>query len=86
MTSPFLGARLTAVVGSAALIALVSLVSACGNSADEAPSSPSTSISVSPTEKAINPTEGNKFTPTMVAPPAPTMPAGTHHHGLNGLP
>ncbi|MDT5236856.1 MAG: hypothetical protein QOF47_2843, partial [Mycobacterium sp.] len=38
-----------------------------------------------PTEKSINPTGGNLFTPPVVAPPAPTVPPG-QHPGINGIP
>jgi hypothetical protein len=33
---------------------------------------------VEPTEKSINPTGGNLFTPDVKAPPAPTGVPGTH--------
>jgi hypothetical protein len=33
----------------------------------------------------LSPTGGNKFSPTAVAPPAPTAAPGNHHHGLNGI-
>lgn len=90
MNSPIVGARIAAVVGGAALVAMASFVSSCSKSENQAPS-PSTSTvapttsspSATPTEKALSPTDGNKFTPTVVAPPAPTMPPGNHHHGLN---
>jgi hypothetical protein len=35
---------------------------------------------VSPTEKSINPTGGNLFTPPVKAPPAPTAIPGTHRN------
>jgi hypothetical protein len=35
---------------------------------------------VSPTEKSINPTGGNLFTPPVYAPPAPTQPPGVHRN------
>jgi hypothetical protein len=38
-----------------------------------------------PTEKSINPTGGNLFTPSVVAPPAPTVAPG-QHPGINGVP
>jgi len=37
-----------------------------------------------PTEKSINPTGGNLFTPPVVAPPAPNVPPG-QHPGINGV-
>lgn len=39
----------------------------------------------SPTEKEVNPTGGNLFTPGVVAPAAPTVPPG-QHKGINGVP
>jgi hypothetical protein len=33
-----------------------------------------------PTEKSINPTGGNLFTPPVQAPPAPTEPPGVHRN------
>jgi len=33
-----------------------------------------------PTEKSINPTGGNLFTPPVIAPPAPTEPPGVHRN------
>jgi hypothetical protein len=33
-----------------------------------------------PTEKSINPTGGNLFTPPVYAPPAPTAPPGVHRN------
>jgi hypothetical protein len=92
-----LGHRLVAVVGGAALIGLGSLTAACGKSGNEAPSStsktptttattapPSSSVPA-PTEKSINPTGGNLFTPSVVAPAAPTVAPG-QHPGINGNP
>ena len=34
----------------------------------------------SPTEKSINPTGGNLFSPQVIAPPAPTEPPGIHRN------
>lgn len=48
-----------------------------------APASPSETVA--PTEKSVNPTGGNLFTPSVVAPPAPTVPGG-QHPGINGIP
>lgn len=85
-------ASLAIVAGASMLIAFSSLVAGCGNDSKEAPvsttstsSTPASSAPVSPTEKSLSPTEGNKFTPPVVAPPAPTEGAGNHHHGLNGI-
>jgi len=74
--------------GAAALLAVSSLAAGCGNKDTEAPATPSTSSSsapVLPTEKSLSPNGGNKFTPTVVAPPPPTMPPGNHNHRRYGL-
>jgi hypothetical protein len=42
------------------------------------PATPSAPASVAPTEKSINPTGGNLFTPTVKAPQAPTAIPGDH--------
>lgn len=73
---------------AATLLAVSSLAAGCGNKATEAPSTSSPSSSsapASPTEKSLSPNGGNKFTPPVVAPPAPTMGPGNHHHGLDGI-
>ncbi len=89
MNSPYIRARVAAVIGGAALITMASFVASCSNSENQAPSTstvaPTTTSSppATPTEKVLSPTDGNKFSPNVVAPPAPTMPPGNHHHGLN---
>ena len=95
MKSPSVAARVAAVIGGAALVTMASFVASCSKNESPAPApSPSTSTTTSPassspsatpTEKGLSPTGGNKFTPTAVAPPAPTMGPGNHHHGLNGI-
>ncbi|EHB53745.1 hypothetical protein MycrhDRAFT_4208 [Mycolicibacterium rhodesiae JS60] len=92
MNSPIVGARIAAVIGGAALIAMASFVSSCSKTENQAPSpststvAPTTTSSppATPTEKVMSPTDGNKFSPSVVAPPAPTESGGNHHHGLNG--
>jgi hypothetical protein len=90
MKTGHLTRRLPALAGGAALIALVGLSAACGNSSTPSPSSTTTTTttttSVAPTEtsptateKNINPTGGNKFSPTVLAPPPATAIPGTHH-------
>ena len=87
MRSHRLARRVAAYAGGAAVVAMVGLTAACGSSSDKAPetttttttapSSPSSSApSVTPTEKSINPTGGNLFTPPVKAPPAPTAIPG----------
>ena len=83
--------RLAATAGMGAIIAMGTL-SACGQG-EKAPetTTPTTTTTTSettsapapapaPTEKSINPTGGNLFTPTVYAPPAPTEPPGVHRN------
>jgi hypothetical protein len=92
MNSPSVRTRIAAVVGGAALITMASFVASCSKSEDKTPPStttttvsttPSSSPSATPTEKVLSPTDGNKFSPSVLAPPAPTQDGGNHHHGLN---
>jgi hypothetical protein len=63
---------------------MVGLTAACGGGSEKAPetstttttTAPSSAPSVSPTEKSINPSGGNLFTPPVKAPPAPTAIPG----------
>lgn len=72
--------RIAAAVGGTAIIAMIGLTAACGTEEKKEPETTtptSTSApSVTPTEKSINPTGGNLFTPTVKAPPAPTAIPG----------
>ncbi|MDX6301597.1 MAG: hypothetical protein QOF53_2811 [Nocardioidaceae bacterium] len=74
--------RVAAGLGVAAFISMGALT-ACGGNQSTTPSSTTTTTttapSVSPTEKSINPTGGNLFTPPVKAPPAPTAIPGTHN-------
>jgi hypothetical protein len=83
-----------AVAGGAALVAIAGLATACGNSGQQAPSTTSTTTATTsassaaapaPTEKGVNPTGGNLFTPGVTANPAPNVPPG-QHPGINGVP
>jgi hypothetical protein len=64
---------------------MVGLTAACGGG-QKAPETSTTTTTtttttappVSPTEKSINPTGGNLFTPPVKAPPAPTAIPGDH--------
>jgi len=92
MRSSRLARRLPAVAGAAAIIAMGGLTAACGGGGNQTPSSTTTTTTtttattttvappVSPTEKTINPTGGNQFTPSVLAPPAPTAPPGNHRN------
>ncbi len=90
------GSRLRmAVAAGAALIAVGGLATACSNS-NQGPSttttpttttttSPTSAAPPAPTEKGVNPTNGNLVTPGVTANPAPNVPPG-QHPGLNGNP
>ncbi|MDT7792176.1 MAG: hypothetical protein QOD59_1612 [Mycobacterium sp.] len=82
--------RVAALVGGAAVVTMVGLTASCAKEEQKAPetsttttttttSAPATSApTVAPTEKSINPTGGNLFTPPVKAPPAPTAIPGDH--------
>jgi len=95
MNSGLLGRRLAAVSGVSAIIAMGAITAACAKE-QKAPettttttttttATPSTSGASAPTEKSINPTGGNLFTPPVTATPAPNVPGG-QHPGINGVP
>jgi hypothetical protein len=77
-----LARRLPAFAGVAAIIAMGAITSACGGEKAPATSTTPTTTATAttsqpappppaPTEKKIDPSGGNKFTPTHVEPPAP---------------
>ena len=87
--------RLARVVAGAAVLAgLAVSVASCSGNGSNAPSttqSPTTTTTTTqsptpgapppaPTEKSINPTGGNLFTPTVHAPPAPTAIPGNREN------
>jgi hypothetical protein len=88
-SKPFIP-RFATVVGGGALIAMGAFLAGCGNNGEQAPSTttttttttttPSSAAPPSPTEKVINPTGGNLFSPNIKAPPAPTEPPGVHRN------
>jgi hypothetical protein len=97
MDSRLLGRRLVAISGASAIIAMGAITAACAKE-EKAPetTTPTTTTATTPattgggappapTEKSINPTGGNLFTPPVKAPPAPTVPPG-QHPGINGIP
>ena len=86
--------RLRMVVASgSALIAIGAFASACGNNGgadalhdnDDDDHDVIERSAASPTEKGVNPTGGNLFTPGVTAPAAPNVPPG-QHPGINGVP
>jgi hypothetical protein len=92
MESSRLARRLAAVAGGVAIVAMVGLTASCAKEEEKAPettttttttttpttTSPPAAPPVAPTEKSINPTGGNLFTPPVYAPPAPTAIPGDH--------
>ena len=84
--------RLSAVAGGLAILAMVVLTASCAKGQQKAPETSTTTTTtttttpattsppVAPTEKSINPTGGNLFTPPVYAPPAPTATSGTHRN------
>jgi type IV secretory pathway VirB10-like protein len=88
--------QLSAVAGIGAIIAMGTIMAACAKEEKKAPETSTTTTTtttattspsappVAPTEKSINPTGGNLFTPPVYAPPAPTAPPGVHRNGGSG--
>jgi type IV secretory pathway VirB10-like protein len=86
--------RVSAVAGGLAIVAMVGLSASCAKEEEKAPetstttttttqvttSAPAPAPAPAPTEKSINPTGGNLFTPPVYAPPAPTQPPGVHRN------
>jgi hypothetical protein len=90
MDSRLSGRRLAAVAGLSAIIAMGAMTASCAKE-EKAPETTTTTTttttvpSAAPTEKSINPTGGNLFTPPVQATPAPNVPPG-QHPGINGVP
>ena len=98
MASHLLVRRVAAISGLTVIVAMGALTAACAKEEQKAPettttttttattkSAPAPAPEPAPTEKSINPTGGNLFTPPVVAPPAPTVPPG-QHAGIGGVP
>ena len=89
MDSHLLGRRIAAILGLTAIVAMGAITAACAKEEQKAPETTTTTTTTTsapaPTEKSINPTGGNLFTPPVVAPPAPAVPPG-QHPGINGIP
>jgi hypothetical protein len=75
MTNRRLTRRVAATVGIGAAI-LAAALTACGTESETPETTTPSTTTVSPTEKSINPTGGNLFTPPVTAPPAPTAIPG----------
>lgn len=81
MNTDRLTRRVALVIGGGAIIAMGALVG-CSSSEKPAPSTtPTTTTSVTPTEKSLTPGGPNSFSPPVKAPPAPTGEPGTHRNG-----
>ncbi|MGH3674138.1 MAG: hypothetical protein ACRDU5_00060 [Mycobacterium sp.] len=89
MRSRRLARRLSVAAGGAAIIAMVGLTASCAEEEKEAPETTTTTTTttttpppppppVNPTEKAprIDPGGPNPFSPSVIAPPAPTAIPG----------
>ena len=79
MKSRRLATRAAATIGGLAIVTM-GVLTACGGEKKEEPTTSTTTTtstpSVSPTEKGLDPTGGNKFTPTVKAPPPATAIPG----------
>ena len=96
MDSRLLGRRLVAISGLSAIIAMGAITAACAKE-EKAPETTTTTTTTttpattgagappSPSEKSINPTGGNLFTPPVQATPALNVPPG-QHPGIGGVP
>src|SRR5258705_540685 len=97
MESSRLARRLAAVAGGVTIVAMVGLTASCAKE-EKAPETTTTTTTTtttpattgagappSPSEKSINPTGGNLFTPPVQATPAPNVPPG-QHPGIGGVP
>jgi hypothetical protein len=89
MDPRLLSRRLAAISGVSVIIAMGAMTAACGKEA-KAPETTTTTTTTTtsapaPSEKSINPTGGNLFTPPVQATPAPGVSPG-QHPGINGVP
>jgi hypothetical protein len=94
MRSGQLTRRLAVIAGGAAVVGMISFTASCGTkekapetttpttttttTTTTTPATPAPPPPVEPTEKSINPTGGNLFTPTVKAPPPVTAIPGDH--------
>jgi hypothetical protein len=83
-----LGRRIAAVAGGAAITAMVVFTASCAKEEEKAPetstttTTTTTTVAPTPTEKAprLNPTGPNPFSPTVIAPGAPTAVPGNERN------
>ena len=81
--------RVAAFAGGAAIVTMVGLTASCAKAEQKAPETSTTTTTTTtttsatpappppaPTEKSINPTGGNLFTPSVIAPGPPTPAPG----------
>ena len=85
MDSRRLSRRLGVVAGGAAIIAMGAFTAGCSSTEKQTPSTTTTTtttttVAPAPSEKNLDPNGGNLFTPTVLAPPAPTAPPGVHRN------
>jgi hypothetical protein len=86
MDPRLLSRRLAAISGVSAIIAMGAMTAACGKETEAPETTTTTTTSApAPSEKSINPTGGNLFTPPVQATPAPGVSPG-QHPGINGVP
>ena len=83
-----MGRRLAAIAGGSAITAMVVLTASCAKEEEKAPETSTTTTTTtttpapSPTEKAprLDPTGPNPFSPTVIAPGAPTAVPGNQRN------
>jgi hypothetical protein len=84
MKTGFFTRRLPAIVGGAAIVAMGALAVGCSSSTTPSPSTTTTTTTSapapSPTEKNLNPTGGNQFSPTVFAPTPKTAVPGNERN------
>ena len=89
MDPRLLSRRLAAISGVSAIIAMGAMTAACGKETESPETTTTTTTTTTsapaPSEKSINPTGGNLFTPPVRATPAPGVSPG-QHPGINGVP
>jgi hypothetical protein len=96
MNALFSVRRFGAVAGLSAIVAMGAMTAACAKEEEKAPQTTTTTATTTtapsgagapsgPSEKSIDPTGGNLFTPPVQATPAPNVPPG-QHPGINGVP